>query len=58
MLEGQVLLMLAGVPLELGARLEERDDEPKVCDVPERARPGTSRTERGDTERPLRYGDR
>lgn len=49
------VLMLAGVPRELGAVLDEREhSELKVsaCD-----KPGTSRIDGGEMERPGRWGD-
>lgn len=47
--------MLAGVPRELGARLEDREQSElnvSACD-----RPGTSRTDGGEMERPCREGE-
>lgn len=49
------MLMLAGVPRELGAVLDEREQrELKVsaCD-----KLGTSRIEGGEMERPVRWGE-
>lgn len=55
LIEEQEVLMLAGVPRELGATLEERElNELKVS---ARDRQGTSLTDGGEIDRPDRYGD-
>lgn len=49
------MLMEAGVPLELGATLEER--EQRELNVSAWERGGTSRTDGGETERLILLGD-
>lgn len=51
----ETVLMEAGVPLELGARLEER--EQRELNVSAWERGGTSRTDGGEMERLILLGD-
>jgi hypothetical protein len=51
----EIVLMEAGVPLELGATLDEREQRELKVSAWDSA--GTSRTDGGETERLIRLGD-